>query len=172
MSAPMTLHERLAVAKFFAEYFAGYRESVLDPEARAEMTIGERTPVKFGGQFAAWVSLPNTARTATVKDKAAFLAWVKQHMPDEVETAEVVRPATQRALLADAKARGGCWLDRTSGELVPIDGVEAGDGKLTPRVELDDLAAVVIGQAWRAGLIDISPMLALPASPDGGEPGE
>ena len=90
------------------------------------MTVGERLAVKFGGQVAAWLSLPNPAKRASVNDKDAFTAWVKKHMPDEIETVEVVRSGTQKTLLDAAKANGGRWLNKATNEYVDIDGITFG----------------------------------------------
>jgi hypothetical protein len=171
MSEPMTLKERLALAKAFAEHFTGLRET-LNPEAVAEFTIGERFAVKFAGRVAAWVSLPNAAKRASVKDKDALLAWVRKHMDAssiQTVTEEVVRPATLKALLEEAKKRGGMWHDPENNVLIPIDGIEVGEGRLVPHVELEGDAMDSIGAAWRAGDIDLTPMLALPSA--GGDDG-
>ena len=166
----MGIRQRIALAEFLGSHFLKVRAEKLNGEALDEMTVGERLAVKFGGQVAAWLSLPKPATRASVSNKAAFTAWVEKHLPAEVETVKVVRPGTQTALLAAAKANGGKWLDTETGEYVEIDGVTVGTGDPSPRVELTEDAAEAIGAAWRAGDIDLAPLLALPAV--GGEPGE
>ncbi len=161
--------ERITIAEFFATHFARVRKEQLNAEALSEMATGDRIGVVFGGRKAATVSLPNPATRAAVKDREAFLAWAKEHMPWAVETVEQVRPATQASLLRDAKANGGKWLDKESGEYVEIDGIEITAADPSPRVELAPDAAEVIGEAWRAGLIDLGGMLAYPAIEAGGE---
>jgi hypothetical protein len=164
----MNLTQRLALAEFLTRHFAAVRAGTLNPEAVGDMTTGERLAAKFAGQVAAWVSMPKPATRASVSNRAAFLAWVKEYLPAEVETVEVVRPGTQAALLAAAKANDGKWLDTGTGEYVVIDGVTVGVGDSSPRVELTEGAAEAIGAAWRAGDIDLTPLLALPAA-GGGE---
>ena len=87
----MSIRQRIVLAEFLATHFAKVRANILNPEAVEEMTIGERLAAKFGGQVAAWVSLPNPAKRASVTNKAAFLAWVEKYLPAEVETVKVVR---------------------------------------------------------------------------------
>lgn len=163
-----SFRQRIALAQFLAAHFAAARKGPLNAEALEEMTTGERLAAAFGGRVAAWVSLPNPATRASVTSEARFLAWVKKNLPEGVETVERVRPETQKAFLESAKAHGGKWLNTETGELVAIDGIKVEDGTPSPRVELTSDAAEIIGAAWRAGEIDLGPMLALPA----GEPGE
>lgn len=165
MNGP-TFRQRIALAQFFATHFATARKGPLNAEAVEEMTVGERLAATFGGRVAAWVSLPTPATRATVKSPAAFLAWMKANCPAGVETVEQVRPETQKAFLDEAKANGGKWLNKKTGEYVVIDGIEITTGDPSPRVELTDNAAEVIGEAWRAGNIDLGPMLALPSGGD------
>ena len=162
MNAGPSFRQRIALAQFFATHFAAARKGPLNAEALEEMTIGERLAATFGGQVAAWVSLPKPATRASVTDERAFRAWVKKHVPAGIETIEQVRPDTQKAFLEEAKANDGKWLNKATGEYVLIDGVTVGTGDPAPRVELTDGAAEVIGAAWRAGTIDLGPMLALP----------
>lgn len=159
----LSLKQQIALAEFLATHFAKARSEHLNDEAVSEMTIGERLAATFGGRVAAWVSLPNPPTRASVKDKTKFLAWVEKHLPAEVETVKVVRPGTQTELLRQAKASGGKWLDTETGEYVEIDGIEVGVGDPSPRVELTPDAGEAIGAAWRAGDIDLAPLLALPA---------
>lgn len=166
MSGPPSLVQSLVLAKFLAEHLKSLRDGELVPQAAVEMTEGERLAVKFGGRVTGWVSMPHAATRATVKDKRAFLAWVKANLPGEVETVEQVREGTQRQLLEAAKAGG--WMN-ADGERVPIPGVEVSLGDPVPSVHLEDCAAVAIGEAWRAGEVDLGGMLALPA---GAVPGE
>lgn len=159
--AELSTRQRIALAEFLGSHFHKVRAERLNAEALAEMTVGERLAVKFGGQVAAWLSLPKPAQRAAVANKITFTGWVKEHMPAEVETVEVVRPGTQAAILAAAKANDGKWLNPETGEFIEIKGITFGVGDPSPRVELTDDAAEAIGTAWRNGEIDLSPMLAL-----------
>jgi hypothetical protein len=162
MTGP-TFRQRIALAQYFAAHFTAARKGPLNAEALDEMTVGERVAAAFGGRVAAWVSLPKPAVRASVDNEARFLAWVKKHLPEGVETVEIVRPDTRKAFLEAAKANGGKWLDTETGEFVEIDGVTVGISDPAPRVEMTPDAAEVIGEAWRAGFIDVGEMLALPA---------
>jgi hypothetical protein len=166
----MTTRQRITLAEFLGSHFLKVRAEKLNAEALDEMTVGERYAARFGGQVAGWVSLPNPPKRAAVSNKLAFLAWVRKYMPDEIETVEIVRPGTQASLLAAAKASGGKWLNKETGKYVDIEGITFGVGDPSPRVELTDEAAEAIGAAWRAGEIDLTPMLALPV-PVSDEPG-
>ena len=159
----LPLKEQLALAEFLATYFTSMRAELLNPQALDEMVTGERLAVRFAGILAAWVSLPKAAETASVKNKAAFLAWMKEHMPHGVETVEQVRPGTQAQLLREAKANGGKWIS-PDGEAFEIDGVEFGTRKQTPHVELTGDAAAAVSAGVRAGDINFGQLLlALPA---------
>jgi hypothetical protein len=168
--ADMTTRQRITLAEFLGSHFLKVRAEKLNAEALDEMTVGERYAARFGGQVAGWVSLPNPPKRAAVSNKLAFLAWVRKYMPDEIETIEIVRPGTQASLLAAAKASGGKWLNKETGKYVEIDGITFGVGDPSPRVDLTDEAAEAIGTAWRAGEIDLTPLLALPV-PVSDEPG-
>jgi hypothetical protein len=167
MTAPLSLDQNLALAKFLADHFTAVREQWLNPQAAEDMAVGERHAAKFGGRIAAWVSLPKPAERAVVKDKAVFLAWAKENMPWAIEVTEIVRPGTQAQLLRDAKANGGKWLNTETGEYVVIDGIELSTADPTPRVELTPDATEVIAAAWATIIETLRPMLALPAP--GGE---
>jgi len=157
-----TIAQRLAVAEFLKKRFESIRKNDLNPEAQADMVVGERHAAKFGGRVAGWVSMPAPATRVASKDR--LLAWVKKNLPDEVEeiTVERVRPGSERALLDMVKEHGG-WVNE-AGELIPVDGIETGDP--SPRVELNDDAEDVLAAAWRAGVIDLPGMLALGAAPE------
>jgi hypothetical protein len=161
----LTLAQRLAVAEFLARHFGtAVRKNQLNPEAAQAMDVGERHGARFDGRRVAWVSMPTPATRAAVVNEAAFLAWVKETLPDEVETVERVRPGTAKHLAEMMKAKGG-WTDE-DGNLVPIPGIKVTTSDLSPRVELDDDAEDAIRTAWLAGEIDLGEFLALPAAPE------
>ena len=82
----MTLAENLTLWKWLSEALAAAHKNQLVPQGREDMTPGERMAVKFGGQLAAWVSLPKpTQGSARVKDAAKLLAWAKASYPEKVE---------------------------------------------------------------------------------------
>jgi hypothetical protein len=161
----LTLAQRLAVAEFLARHFSTtVRKNQLNPEAAQSMDIGERHGARFDGRRVAWVSMPAPATRATVDNDAAFLAWVKENLPEEVETVERVRPGTAKHLAEMAKVKGG-WTDE-DGNLVPIPGIRVSTSDPSPRVELEDDAEEAIRAAWLSGDIDLGALLALPAAPE------
>lgn len=158
----LSLAQRLTVTEFLKKHFEGIRKEELNPEAQADLVVGERLAAKFAGRVAGWVSVPTPATRVASKDR--LLAWCKKHLPDEVEEIKVerVRPESERALVEMVKQHGG-WVNE-DGELVPVDGIETGDP--SPRVELNEDAEAVLAAAWRAGAIDLPGMLALSAAPE------
>lgn len=164
----LNLAQRFTIADFLAKHFTAVRKEELNPEAVREMEPGERYAAKFAGKRAAWVSLSKPAMRAKVTDERALLKWAKEHMPHAVHTVEQVRPETLKVLQDAMKAHGGL-LDKETGEVTPVPGIEVSEGDPSPRVVLEDDAADAIAAAWRAGDIDPALLLALPAAPDDGE---
>lgn len=160
----LSLAQRLAVTEFLKKHFEGIRRDELNPEAQADLVVGERLAAKFAGRVAGWVSVPAPPTKVTSKDR--LLAWCKKHLPEEVEEIKVerVRPESERALVEMVKQHGG-WVNE-DGELVPVDGIETADP--SPRVELSGDAESVLAEAWHAGAIDLPGMLALGAAPEPG----
>jgi len=130
-------------AAFLAASLVGIREvaAVANPNGGIPITVGTVTAKEPTGGHT----------TAAVTDPYALAAWCLLHVPDETMTA--VRPAFQLRLLEAAKASGG-WLDRLSGEVVPIDGI-----KVTPptpgapglMVKPTDTADAEVRAAWTDG---------------------
>jgi hypothetical protein len=159
----LSLPQRIAVTEFLAKHFAEVRKDELNPEAVADMVAGERHAAKFGGQVAAWVSIPEPS--VRVTDKDGLLAWCRKNLPQAIETVEQVRPDTAKALCEQVKKHGG-WVNE-DGEVVPVDGIGAGDP--SPRVNLTRDAQEIIAAAWRAGDISLGDALPIEAVPDNGE---
>lgn len=153
----LTLQQQLALVAWMTKHLENeVRKGRLNPQAAQEWVTGERFAAKFGGEVAAWVSMPQPATRVT--SHAGLLAWVRKHLPDEIEMAPRVRPGTVTALIESVKEHGG-WVN-PDGEVIPVSGIETGDP--APRVEVDDRAAEVIRAAWRGGEIDLPAVLALP----------
>lgn len=177
---------RLAVTAFLIDRLTALRKEELTPLAQKELTPGERRSVKLGGRLAAWVSLPKPSRRASVTSERELLKWARVHVPQHIETvtevavsdqlidwlaehapqflrtAERVDPQWTEDMLTSMKNRG--FIADGNGEKVTeIPGVSAGVGEPSPRVNLEADAADVIAAAWRAGDIDVSGLLALPA---------
>lgn len=191
MSEPieMTVPEMLAVHSCLADRLKALRTDDLGPRAAKEMTVGARYDVKFGGELAAWVSMPKPRSTSSVTDPDKLLAWAREHMPHHVQEADEVivcdalidhlrehAPQFLRMTerldpqwVADAlkgmKDRG--YIADYNGEkITDVPGITAGTGTPSPRVELQPDAAAIIGKAWRNGSISIPSLLALPGGED------
>lgn len=161
----LSLRQKLTLAKWLAEHIEkDIRKGQLVPEAIEEMTPGERLAAKFGGDVAAWVSMPAPMTRVASQDR--LLAWCRAHLPDAIEQAERVRPDTVKALIEDVKKYGGWPKDGDTDVIIPVDGIETGDP--SPRVELEPCAGEVIGAAWPQIRESVGVLLSLPAG--GGEP--
>jgi len=162
-SDPLALARTLAVVSYLSATLAAAKKEELGPQAVAAIPVGSRLPVVLGGGNAGFVSVPRPATRAVVSDEAEYRAWVEANRPDEIVTLRQVRDSFTSAVLASVKAHGGL-LDKDKGEYVPVPGIEVRQGDPSPRVELGDDAAGLIGSAWRSGELDLGAILALPAA--------
>lgn len=185
MNGPLSLGQRLVLAKYLADALAALRRDELVPAAADEWVPGERQSVKFGGRQAGWVSLPKPVTTARVTDEAKLLAWCEQHAPgairdnDEVIVDQALigwlkehRPQSVRtrrevdgyvtdAILAGLK-RDGRYVTVNGDIHGEVPGVTVSEGEPSPRVNLEPDAHAVIADAWRSGGIPLADLLALP----------
>lgn len=156
----LTLRQKLTIAKWLMEHIENdIRKGQLNPEAVNEMTVGERLAARFGGQVAAWVSMPQPPTRVASHDKLA--AWCRVHLPEALYQVDRCRPETAKALVEDVKKYGGWPQDGDKNTIIPVDGIETGDP--SPRVDLEDCAGDVITAHWAVIRDAIGPMLALPA---------
>lgn len=185
----LTLEEKLGLAKWLEGALEELRAD-LDAEAAGRWPEGARHEIMIGGQMAGWASMPKARKSARVTSAMELLAFVEAHYPTEVETEtevhaaripemlldvlrrdcplavtdrKVIRPGFLTKLAGALKAKGK-WADPATGEVLDVPGITVETGKLSPRVNLDDGATEIIGEAWRAGRIDVAGLLALPAS--------
>ncbi len=183
----LTIGQRLTLTKWLLDHLAALRKDDLLPEAQAELVAGERAAVKFGGQVAAWISMPKPSTTAHVTDEEKLLAWARENAPHAVETVtevtvsgELIRYLRENApefltarermapdwtedALTGMKAKG--YYVTWQGEKVDeVPGITVSAGESVPRVSLTADASVVIGKAWRSGDIGLSGLLELPAA--------
>jgi hypothetical protein len=122
------------------------------------------------GTPVASITLPEASKEARITDSGAFLAWVLERYPAEVERQFVtmVRPAFAKKVLAEATAAGVARIaDKETGELHALPGVEikalsSGLHRLTPRAG----GPALIAEAWRSGLLKL-PAAVAPALPGG-----
>ena len=166
MSTEFDAARLLLIAKWLTERIVAARREELEPAAVRALPVGSRIPVVLDGVSAGAVSRPKPTVRVSVTNPLKFLAWTEEHRPGEVETVRQVRQSFTDAVKRSVKEHGG-WLDQATGEVTPVPGVEAAEGDPSVRVELAPEAEAAIAAAWRAGLIDLGAVLALPA---GGEP--
>ncbi|MFD7409559.1 hypothetical protein ACFV7R_44715 [Streptomyces sp. NPDC059866] len=147
-----------------AEYEAA-RRTVLDGlrAVRAELdlksirvTLPDNTPI-------ATITLIDPRPTVVIADEQAFLTWVVENHPSEVETLTRVRPRWQREFLA----RLACLepvTDPYTGEVIP--GLAATSAPPPRSFSLRPVPGgpEEVTRAWRSGRIDLRQLLAL----DGG----
>jgi hypothetical protein len=147
-----------------AEYEAA-RRTVLDGlrAARAELdlksiraTLPDHTPI-------ATITLIDPRPTVVIADEHAFLAWVAENHPSEVETLTRVRPCWQREFLT----RLACLdpvTDPHTGEVIP--GLAAAPAPPPRSFSLRPVPGgpEKVTRAWRTGELDLRQLLAL----DGG----
>jgi hypothetical protein len=189
MSAPLSIAQKLGLAKFLVDALKKLREDDLVPQSAAEMPPGSRLPVMFGGQHVGWASMPKGSVTVTVRAPAALLAWADANYPAKVETVEEVivdddliaflaehypsalkksrrvQPAWASDICGALKDPGH-YITITGEKLTEVPGIEVRESDPSPRVNLEPGAADIIAAAWRAGDIPVADLLALPA---GGE---
>lgn len=149
----MTPHElalKLAVLRVLSDHIKDARTTA-DEQARETLHAGDRiTAALPDGSKVAAVSLANGRKGAKVVDEAAFTAWVTARHPDEV--VPTIRDSFKKKVLDAVKADGG-MVDRTTGELVEIPGVEPTEGDPYPSVRLAPGAAELVQQAWTDGTL-------------------
>ena len=140
-----------------------------EDEAAAELGMlpGDRSTVMIGDTEVGSVTFARGSRSASVVDEHAFLEWVAEHAPSEVETIRRVRPAYRSKLLAQVKDHGAL-LDADG--VVYDDGiVEVSTGEPHPMYKSTDAAGEVFAALLRAG--SIAPLLALETQEGEGDTG-
>lgn len=86
------------------------------------------------------------AKSASVTDERAFLAWVLEHYPDEITA--VVRDGARKKLLDGCK-QAGRPLDPATGEIIP--GVTVKDSRPYVSIRFKPGGADAVADAWLAG---------------------
>ena len=162
MTDPLAAAIQLAVIKYVTDHLSAARTNDLSPQVIATLAPGARLPVKVGDELIGWVSIPQPRKTAEVVSEAKFRAWVEETHPTEIVTDPRVRPSFEALVKQSVKDRGG-YLNRATGELADVPGVERAVGDPYVKVDLEDRAGDIIAAAWRDGSINIGEMLALEA---------
>lgn len=109
------------------------------------------------GSVVAKISLTDPKPTASVADEAAFLAWVRDSHPSEVERRFVteVRPAFATRVLAEMTAAGTPRVvDTETGEVHDVPGVEIRATRARSHsVRFEKTGREDIAHAYRSGLL-------------------
>lgn len=95
-----------------------------------------------------------------VTDSAAFMAFVVEQYPTEIEVVTQVNSAFQKRLLGELQAVGGTAID-TNG--VPVPGVELQPGKPRLTITKDKGARDTIAAALAGGRLSLDPVKELEA---------
>ena len=182
----LSLPQRLALVKFLDTTLAALRKDLL-PQAAAEMPPGSRLPAMFGRRLAGWVTMPKPSQpSARVTSEAQLLAWATANYPEKIEhpvevkvdaglieffqehRPESLNVATRvdpqwTADICRALAVEGYYVTLQGEKLTEVPGIEVPEpSPSAPRVNLDEAAAEIIGQAWARGDISFSEVLELP----------
>lgn len=132
-------------------------------ELGRKLPAGSSLPAEWGGERAALISVPKASSFAAVTDSRAFTDWVLTRHPGWVKVVHSVPDIYMQLIRASFKAHGG-WLDKESGEVEPIPGMELKtNDHPTPRVTLTDEAEHIITLAYMRGEIPLGLVLELGA---------
>lgn len=144
------------------------------PGERVIAAVEDDTVITPIGAVTAKKKDPGGKVTAQVADEEALLAWLTEHCPSEVHIVPehtVPEVRTPRAsflpMLLDAVAKDGGWINKETGELLDVDGVEtsltgpSGGGLMVTKA---DGASDLIRAAITSGAFNVADVLALPAS--------
>jgi len=168
-NAPMTLRELampLVLARVLRDRIVA-AATELSAEALTSSDAATGRSRKLGELEIGGVTVAHGKRNAYVADVDAVLSWVTEHHPDEVEViyTSQVRPVFLAALLRTVTRDGG-WLDKDTGEIVPVDGVEISAGSPYLIVKPNDDAQAIVEEAWQSGRIDLRAALEMVARDD------
>lgn len=121
---------RLLVLRVVKDWVAAEEKS-LRTSVTADLVVGERVPGVLDpgdpDSLLGFVQKVKGRETVAVTDREAFMEWVAEHAPGElvkIPAREDVRTSFVAAVVSAVKADGG-WTDPSTGELIPVDGVES-----------------------------------------------
>lgn len=149
----MTAHEtalQILVLKILRDRLAGAKNAA-DEEIHGTWKVGDRNSgvlsdkTKIGS-----VTLAKGPTRSKVTDDDAFLAWVLENHPDEIEQVQITRvnPGFRERLLSFARQTGDC-VNPATGQPVPGIAVEQGEPYATPKLVPD--ADKLLARAWQDG---------------------
>lgn len=155
------LRDRLSTAKAAA-----------DTEIKTTWRVKDRNAAVLpNGAELGSVTLAKGRATAHLADEDAFMAWVLETHPDEVEQISItrVKPDFQDRILSFAR-QTGTTVDPATGEEVP--GVKVVEGDPYPTTRLAPDAEELVAAAWQNGsLPELIGALVQPAI-EGADPGQ
>jgi hypothetical protein len=152
---------RIWVAAKVLERMIKGRRGPADTDLREHWAEGDKLTVRLtDGTVLGAVTMCKGRTTAAVTDETALTAWVQDRFPHEI--VPQVRPSFVELLLLSAKNRDGCWVNRKTGEAVPIPGVKVGYGDPYPAAHLAEDAEQVLAVAWERREMNPGELLALP----------
>ena len=139
--------------------FAGLREARDEVGLKSmRVTLPDGTPI-------ATVTLIDPKPAPVVSDEAAFVAWVADRYPSEVETQVRVRPSWQRKFLSELDPSADPVIDPDTGETVEGLVTVPSSGPSSFSLRSVPGGTQEIRRAWRCGDLDLYRMLPLEAGP-------
>lgn len=130
--------------------------------AREALTVllpyGDTVAGRVGDDLLCKAGWSKGSTKAVITDQAAFLAWVKEHHPTEVEVVESVNDAYVKSL----KTVDGVVIDKDG---LPVDGMEVVTGKPSLSVRSEKNALDLVQQLIDEGRVTLDAIKELPAKP-------
>jgi hypothetical protein len=186
----LSLAERLALWAFLDRALKALHKDLV-PAAQAEFVPTQRTPVKFGNDVAAWVTLPKDRQPSAyiasedrllawarvnypakveyvteVKVDAALLEYLQEHRPESLHVAEQVDRQWAGDICAGLTSQG-CYITAAGEKLTEVPGIEVPEPvPSSPQVRLEHDATEIIAAAWPQIQGSLREVLALPAPPE------
>lgn len=148
-----------------AEYEAARRRVMTGlREARDEVGLKSMRVTLPDGTPVATVTLVDPKPATVVSNEAAFVAWVADHYPSEIETQVRVRPSWQRKFFSELDPSADPVADPRTGEIVKgLETMPASEPRSFCLRSLPGGTQELI-RAWRCGGLDLHRMLPLNGS--------
>lgn len=148
-----------------AEYEAARRRVMTGlREARDEVGLKSMRVTLPDGTPVATVTLVDPKPATVVSNEAAFVAWVADHYPSEIETQVRVRPSWQRKFFSELDPSADPVADPRTGEIVKgLETMPASEPRSFCLRSLPGGTQELI-RAWRCGGLDLHRMLPLKGS--------
>jgi hypothetical protein len=149
----MTAHEtalKILVLRVLRERLNEAKAAAAEEIVGAWKPGDRNTGSLAGGPEIGTVTLAKGKATSKVTDDRAFLEWVLENHPEEIEQVQITRvdPGFQERLLNFARQTGDC-VNPATGQPVPGIAVEQGEPYATTKL-VDD-ADKLVARAWQDG---------------------